>query len=170
MRHVTTVLGSVALLVVLAPAGAQEGGEKKVELDKVPKAVREAVKKRFPKAKVTAAAQEGEAGKKVYEVTLKQDGKNIDVTIKPDGTIELIEKEIAFSDLPKAVSASLEKKYPEATYKIIEEVIKVEGGKETLSYYEALLVTKGKKTLEVEVGLDGAIKKETPKDAKEKDS
>ena len=105
-----------------------------------------------------ASTEKTKDGKTVYEVSVKQDGKNIDVTLKPDGTITTIEKEIDAKELPKAVTGALERKYPKAKYEFVEEFIKVEGGKETLSYYEVLLVTTEKKTLEVEVDLDGTIK------------
>lgn len=153
-------LAAVALVFLARPVWADE---ESVPLDKVPKPVMEAVKKRFPKAEAKEASKEGEKDKVVYEVTLKQDGKNIDVTLTPDGAITLIEKEIAFKDLPKPVAEVLDKKYPKATYKIVEEVISVKDGKEALDYYEALLVTAEKKTFEVEVLADGKIKAETEK-------
>jgi hypothetical protein len=67
------------------------------------------------------------------------------------GAITTIEKEVAFKDLPRAVADAYEAKYPKATYKTVEEVIKVTDGKEKLEYYEAVLVTADKKTFEVEV-------------------
>src|SRR5262249_24063949 len=123
---------------------------------------------------VKVASKEGEGDKLVYEVTLKQDDKNIDVTLSPAGKITLIEMEVAFKDLPKPVAATLNKKYPNAKYSIIEEVIKEEGGKETLEHYEAQLTTADKKTMEAEVFPDGKLKgeteaKEEKKDEKKKD-
>ena len=53
----------------------------------------------------------------------------------------------------------------EATYKIVEEIIKVKDGKETLEYYEAQLVTDTKIEYEAEVGADGKFMKETKKEA-----
>jgi hypothetical protein len=156
MRHLA--MTAVAVLVLAAVARSDE---EQITLDKVPKPVLEAAKKRFPKAEVKGASKEGEGDKLVYEVTLKQDGKNIDVTITPAGKITLIEKEVAFKDLPKAVAETFEKKYPKATYQIIEEVIKVEGGKETTEYYEAHLTTADKKVVEAEVLPDGKLKGET---------
>lgn len=158
MRHLA--MAAVALVVLAGPA---RGDEDPVPLDKVPKPVLEAVKKRFPKAEAKEASKETTDGKTVYEVALQQDGKNIDVTLTPDGAITLIEKEIAFEALPKPVADALDKKYPKATYTIVEEVISVKDGKETLDYYEALLVTTEKKTFEVEVLADGKIKAETEK-------
>jgi hypothetical protein len=151
----------MATVAVLVMAAAARSDEEQLSLDKVPKPVLEAAKKRFPKAEVKGASKEGEGDKLVYEVTLKQDGKNIDVTITPAGKITLIEKEVAFKDLPKAVAETFNKKYPKATYSIIEEVIKVEDGKETLEYYEAHLTTADKKVVEAEVLPDGKLKGES---------
>jgi uncharacterized membrane protein YkoI len=141
--------------------------EEKVALDKLPKPVAEAVKKRFPKAEVKGASTEMEGGKTVYEVTLKEDGKNIDVSLTPEGSIITIEKELAFADLPKAVAEGFEAKHPKATYKIVEAVIKVTDGKETLEYYEAVVVTADKKTFEVEILPDGKFKGESEKKTKD---
>jgi hypothetical protein len=130
-----------------------------VPLDKVPKAVLEAVKTRFPKGELKEASKETEGDKTSYEVSVKQDGKNIDVTLTPAGVITLIEKEIAAKDVPAAVMATMNREYAKATYKIIEEVIKVQNGKETLDFYEFHGTTADGKTLEVEVLPDGKIKK-----------
>jgi len=89
----------------------------------------------------------------------------MDVTLTPEGKITLIEKEIDRKDLPKAVAETFNKKYPKATYKIVEEVIKVVDGKETLEYYEALLVTADKKTFEVEVLPDGEVQERDGEEA-----
>ncbi|HEY2910162.1 MAG TPA: hypothetical protein VGI99_07945, partial [Gemmataceae bacterium] len=116
-----------------------------------------------PKAEIKGASKETEDKKTVYEITFKENGKNIDVTLTPEGKITLIEKQIDRNDLPKAVAETFDKKYPGATYKMIEEVIKVANGKETREYYEALLVTAEKKTFEVEVLPDGKFKSEMEK-------
>jgi hypothetical protein len=138
--------------------------EEKVPLDKVPKAVLEAVKKRFPKAEIVEAAKETADGKTEYEVTVKEAGKKIDVMLTPEGAITLIEKEIDVKDLPAPVKDALDKKYPKATYKIVEEVIKVTDGKEKLEYYEASLETADKKNLEVKVKPDGTFESEKEAD------
>ena len=150
------VFGVLAALA--APARADE---EKVPLDKLPKPVAEAVAKRFPKVEVTGASKEKDGDKVVYEVTLKKDGKNIDVTVTEAGAITLIEQELDFKDLPKAVAKTFEEKYPNAKYEIVESVTKVAEGKETLEYYEAKLVAADKKTWEVEVLPDGKLKSAT---------
>lgn len=141
--------------------------DEKVPLDKLPKAVVDAVKKKFPKAKLVEASKETENGKTEYEVSIMDGGKNIDVTLTPEGTILGLEKEIAAKDLPKAVIETLESKYPKATYKTIEEVISIKDGNETFEHYEVLVVTADKKSFEVELTKDGKIKKtEEKKDEK----
>jgi hypothetical protein len=130
-----------------------------VPLDKVPKAIMTAVKNRFPKGEIKEASKEGEGDKLVYEVSVKLAGKNIDVTLTPDGTITLIEKEIAAADVPAAVKATVDREYPRAKIDMIEEVIKVSAGKETLEYYEFHGKTADNKMLEVEVLPDGKLKK-----------
>lgn len=159
MRRFTS-LAAGATLALFVVAAAARGDEENVPLDKVPKPVLEAAKKRFPKAEVKGASKETENGKTVYEVTFKQDGKNIDVTLTPEGTITLIEQEVAFAALPKPVATALTKKYPGAKYQIVESVTKVAGGKETLEYYEAHLTTADKKAIEAEVFPDGKLKGE----------
>jgi len=155
----------LALSIAVTPSPADE---EKVPLDKVPKAVLETVKARFKGADLTGATKEKEGDKTVYEVTIKFNEHKIDVTVTPEGDLVLIEKQIAAKDLPKAVAKALEEKYPKATYKIVEEIIKVEQKKEKLTHYEVLLVTADRKGLEVQLAPDGKILKEEKKSA-EKD-
>ena len=153
-----------SLLVVLTTARADE---EKVPLDKLPKVVVDAVKARFSDAKLLSAEKETEDGKTVYEVVIQNKDQKIEVTLTPQGEITEIEKQIKAKDLPTKVAKALEDKYPKATYKVIEEVIKVEKKKEQAPYYEVLLVTADKKKLEVVLTADGKITKEEDK-SKEK--
>ncbi len=111
MRWITTLLLTVALLYVTSAARADD---EKLPLDKVPSAVKESVKKRFPNAEIVGAAKETENGKVTFELNLKDNGKNIDVILTSEGTIETIEKEIAAKDLPKVVAEAVAAKYPKA--------------------------------------------------------
>lgn len=164
MRFLTTV--TVFLVVFATPVRADE---EKVPLDKVPKAVLEVVKKRFPKAEVVGTSKETDKDKTVYEVELKQDGKTIDVTLTPEGVITTIEQQIDAKDLPKPVAEALDKKYPKATYKIIEIVYAVKDGKEALDFYEVDLVTADKKEFEVKIAADGTVKEVEEKKAEKKE-
>ena len=137
--------------------------EKAVPLDKLPKVVTDAVKKMFPKAKMVEATQEEEDGKIEYEVTIKENGKKIDVTVKADGKIESLEKEIDLKDLPKAVTEALKKSNPKDVAKSAEAVYEIEDGKEELEYYEILLKTPDDKEIEAKFKPDGTVFKDDDK-------
>ena len=124
------LIGSVmmALSLVLV-AAATRADEEKTPLDKVPAPALEAVKKRFPGAEMKGASKETEAGKTVYEVTLKDKGLQVEVTVTPEGKLVTIEREIALKDVPEAVRKTFAAKAPNAKLELIEEVIKVEGDK-----------------------------------------
>jgi hypothetical protein len=166
-----TILCFLALAVsgISLLSGGVQAGEEKIPLDKLPKAVVEAVKKRFPKAELVAAAKETVDKKTEYEVILKNEGQKIDVTLTPDGVILGMEKEITAKDLPKAVTKTLKKTYPNADYKKVEEVIKVKDGKETLAFYEVLLETADKKTVEVKIEANGKTLTPDTKDSEKKE-
>lgn len=151
MRKIIGLLGAVAAIGLFGLAALAD--EEKVPLDKLPAGVLDTVKARFAGADVIGSVKEV---KTFYEVTVKHNGQTIDVTLE-DGEIVSIEKTIAAKDLPQAVAKALEEKYPNATYKIVEEIIKVEKKDERFAYYEVLLVTADKKPLEVLLNVDGKI-------------
>lgn len=132
--------------------------EERVPLDKLPKVVREAVEKRFPKVEMKEASKERDGDKVVYEITIEKDGKATDVTVTEAGAIILIEQEIEFKDLPTPVVKRFEEKYPRAKYKAVESVTRVAHGKETLAYYEVKLVDADNRTWEIEILPDGKFK------------
>jgi hypothetical protein len=155
---------TIRLLFVFAAfagwSSSLHADEQKVPLDKLPGAVANAVKKRFPQAELKAASKETENGKTEYEVAIVDGGTKMDVLLTPDGVITEIEKEIALTDLPKAVRATLEKDYANAKYKKVEEVIKVAAGKEALDFYEIVIEKADNKKVEVQIAADGKVKKE----------
>jgi uncharacterized membrane protein YkoI len=155
--------------VVLAVAGPARAQEEKVPLDKVPKAVHDTIKKRFPKAEVNSASKEAEDGKTVYEIQLTDAGHKCDVTVTPEGKLVSIEKTVAEKDLPAKTAATLKAKWPGAKYEIIEEVTHVKDGKESMDYYEVLMTTADKKKLEACVDADGKVVKPEEKKAGDKD-
>jgi hypothetical protein len=126
--------------------------ETKVPLDQVPAAVKEAVKKKFPDAKMEEAQKEVKDGKTTFELLIKEDSKKITVSLKEDGTILEIEKEIAAKDLPEAVASAVKSKYPTGTVKKAEEVTV----DETVTY-EVIVAQKGKKNREIALDKTGKI-------------
>jgi len=149
---------TAALLLLASIVRAEE--DKKVPLDKVPKAVKEAIDGRFPGADISGIEKENEDGKVVYDVELKHKGRKYEMDIQEDGTIVEIEKEIAMKDVTEAVTKGVVEKFPKATIKEVMEVNKVKGKDETPDNYEVTIETADKKTKEANVSLDGKIKKD----------
>lgn len=117
-------MGTLVAFGLSALAFAATADEEKVPLDKVPAAVMKTVKDRFPKAEIKEASKETEDGKTLYEVSLRHEGHNYDVTLGEDGVIREVEKEIAAADLPKTVADAVKAKYPKATIEKAEEITK----------------------------------------------
>jgi hypothetical protein len=163
MRTLLKGLGALIALALFATITVAD--EEKVPLDKLPAKITDAVKAKFPKAELVKASKEKENNETIYEVAIKSEGQKMDVSLKEDGTIIEIEKEIDAKDLPKAVTNAVKEKYGKVDYKIAEEVIK----KDKLEYYEVVVETAEKKTFEVEVSPEGKIIKEEEKKKKEKD-
>jgi hypothetical protein len=159
MRRV--IGGMTAALLVLAGASSR-AEEEKVPLDKLPKAVVDAVKEKFPRAELVSAEKEKEDGKDVYEVAIKDGKHKIEVTVTPEGKVVTVEKEIAAEDLPKAVAEALEARYPKATIRKAEEISK----EDRVTAYEVLIVTADKKKLEVSFDPKGKFLEEEKKDEK----
>ncbi|MDY3558845.1 hypothetical protein R5W23_006002 [Gemmata sp. JC673] len=160
MRTMFQTVAAVFTMAVVVAGGRAE--DDKVPLDKLPKAVVDAVKAKFPKAELKEAEKGKDDGKVEYEITIKDGESKIDVDVTEDGTITGYEKGIALKDLPKAVSAAAAAKHPKGTAKSAEVVYAVKGGKDTLAYYEVVIELDGKKH-EVEVLPDGKLKPEEKK-------
>jgi hypothetical protein len=163
MRMTRAWLAAVGGVVATSLFLSVRADEEKVPLDRLPRAVAAAVKKRFAGAEMVAASKEVEDGKTLYEVGLKDKGRKTDVTVSADGQIQEIEAEMAAKDLPKEVADALDSKYPKATLKKAESITKVKDGREKLESYEVVLVTAAGKTFEVVLSPDGKITKEESK-------
>ncbi len=148
----------------LVAAAVARRDEETVPLDRVPKAAMDAVKGRFAGAEMMEAVKEI---KTFYEVTLKHNGQKMDITIE-EGDIVCIEKTIKESELPAAVANVLKDKYPNAKYKIVEQVIKVEKKDERAPFFEVLLETADKKLVEVLINPEAKIIHEEAKTEKDK--
>ena len=159
MRRIIGCVGMSAVAGLVMLAATALAGEK-VPLDKVPKAVQDAVKARFPKAEITSIEKETNEGKVVYDIELKSEGRKYEMDIQEDGTVLEIEKEVAAKDVPEAVSKAIEAKYPKSKVKEVMEVNKVKGKEEKPDHYEVTLETADGKKLEVIVSLDGKSVKE----------
>ncbi|MGQ0656975.1 MAG: PepSY-like domain-containing protein [Chromatiales bacterium] len=159
--------GMASLLLLAAVAYA---GEEEVPLESVPKPVMDAAKARFPNAAVTGTATEMDGDKLAYEVSLKDDGQIIHMILSPEGEIVLFERAITAGDLPRVVAKTLEDKYPDATYEIVEELFTVENKEEKLTYYEVRLKTAKEEAVKLKLTPDGAIAAEKEADSEGNDA
>jgi hypothetical protein len=157
--HLWIGSGILASMAIAAAAVAQENKDKKLSPQEIPANIMNAVSARLPGAKVTSAEKENENGGVVYDLEMTQKGLRYEMDVKEDGTIVEIEKEV--KGPPAAITEAVKQKYPDAKIKIVMEVNKVEGRKETPRNYEATISTGGKDK-EVVVALDGSsVKEET---------
>jgi hypothetical protein len=140
--------------------------EVKVPLDKVPKAVMDSVKAKFPSAELTGASKETEKGKTSYEVSLKFKNAHHDVLVTPEGKITAIEKIISATDLPMPVQETLKSKYPQATIKSAEQI---SDGDDKITAFEVQLVLADKKGLEVKFDPAGKVMEEEKKEEEKKE-
>jgi hypothetical protein len=140
-------LAVVTIFVLSTMAFGARADDETISVEKLPAAVKKAIKKRFPKAEIEKASKETEDGKTTYEVLLEIDDKPIDVAIKADGTILEVEREIALKELPGPVKKALAAKYPGAKIEKVEVVTKGENGPEIYEVAiktEVQLTAKGK--------------------------
>jgi hypothetical protein len=156
-RRLVWVFGLAALVLVATVSRAQDQAK---DVDKIPKAVMDALKSKFPKPEIVKWTKETEGGVVIYDIEFKQDGRACEADIKEDGTYINYEKAVAAKDLPAAVTKAVEAKFPKATLKEIMEETEVKGKDEKVVAYEIVLVTAEKKNVEIKVGLDGKILEE----------
>lgn len=162
------VLVVVAAIGMLLNANNVRAQEEKVPLDKIPKAVMDALTAKFPNAKIDKCTKAKEGDDIVYDIEFKEGDRKCEADIKENGTYINYEKAIAEKDLPKAAREAIEKKYPKAKLTEIMEETEVNGKDEKVVAYEVVLETADKKEVEVKVSVDGKILEDSSEEKKEK--
>jgi hypothetical protein len=95
---------AITAVVALAVPLALHAAETKVRAADVPAAVRAAVAKSYPAAKITGYAKEtDEKGKTAYEIALRKGGQRLDVSFAEDGKFLSEEAEVKLASVPPAV-------------------------------------------------------------------
>jgi len=112
--------------------------EKEIALDKVPAKVLEAVKAKWPKAKIEEVEVDDEDGKTVYEFELEEEDDKSErewsATFSADGKFIESEEEVKLSDVPKPTLDALLKRYPLAKTPRVEKVTQGEGAAAKVFY------------------------------------
>ena len=166
------LMGMAVIALALMGAAtlpADEGCKKEKAKVELPEAAAKAIKEAFPNAAIAKVKAEDEDGIKMFEVALKQDKAEIEVTVAPDGTIVEIETEVALKDVPEAARAAISKAADGAQIKeIAKEEIRAEVKKDDKGVathvklgtpkiaFKAELV-KGDQKGEIEVAADGTV-------------
>jgi hypothetical protein len=142
--------------LLLTGSGLQAQEKKdKLTLERIPKAVMDALKSRFPKAEIHKWTKAKEGDVVVYDIEFKENGRACEADIEENGTYINYERAIEAKGLPQAVLAAIEKRHPKATLKEIMEETEVRGKDERLSAYEVVLVTAEKEGVELRLSPDG---------------
>jgi hypothetical protein len=161
-----TVAGLLAVLGLAPGTRAQGEG---IPLDRVPKAVMNSAKARFPGAEIKGASAEKEDGKPpVYDLEMKHNRHDVDATFKADGTVVLVQTAVPAKELPKAVLRAVEHRYPGASFRGADSVKKGPEVKKKADYYEFYLMTADQKPALVQVAPDGKVLKPEAKTAVKK--
>ncbi len=99
-------------------------------------------------------AKDEEDTEVVYEVTLSEKGRAIDVKVDEEGDIEEVERSIDLQELPGIVKVALQRKYPKCTFKSAEMISEGEDGELEFQGYEVILETADKKEIKADVEVE----------------
>ena len=149
-----TVAGLLAVLGLASGTRAQEG---EIPLDRVPKAVMNSAKAKFPEAEIKEASEETEDGESVFALRMKHHRHDLGVTFKADGTVVLVETAVPAKELPKAVLRAVEHRYPGASFRGADSVKKGPEVKKAADYYELYLLTADNRPRLVKVDPKGNV-------------
>ena len=135
----------------------------KCKMGSLPDAVKSAVQGLYPQGEIEEVKMEKE-GLKVYEVVLKENGKEIEVTVGEDGSVIEVGTEVGTEGLPAAVAGAIaqaaeggkvEEVTEEVTYMVVK-LVKLDAPETT---YEVEVTKDGKKS-EIEISADGKVLEE----------
>jgi hypothetical protein len=161
---------ALAITIALAasiPSLPAQAGEKKLKEGEVPRPVIDAVKKKYPKAKMVYFEHETEDGNSVFEIGLESVGKKVEVELSPDGKI--LEEAVPMEEreMPAEVKQGLARsKYVKWTVKRVERIVVEE--KNDAPNYEVLVANDDSMT-ELVMDKSGVITKEEAKGGDEDD-
>src|SRR5437016_1779571 len=146
-----------AVFGALFTASVMRADEENIELDKLPKAVVDAIKAKYPDAKMVSAEKETKDDKTFYEVVIKNKDRSLELLLTAEGKIVSVEQEIPAKDLPKAVAKAIEDKYPKGTIKSVEEETKDDKVTYGVLLENDVLIEKEKQKVQLQLSADGKI-------------
>jgi hypothetical protein len=153
----TRSLTVAGFLAVLGLAPVTRAQDEVIPMDRVPKAVMNSAKAKFPGAEIKEASEEKEDGEPVYALGMKHHRHDVDVTFKADGTVVLVETAVLAKELPKVVLRAVAQQYPGASLRHAGAVRKGPEVKKTADYYQFYLVSADHKPRQVKVDPKGKV-------------
>jgi Putative beta-lactamase-inhibitor-like, PepSY-like len=119
---VACALGTLFAVVVAAgvtpaarEAPAQSAAASKLASAPLPPGIKAAFTQAYPDATVMQVNHEKVHGHEQYEIESVDHGLKLDVNYKPDGSVIIVQHEVAAADVPAAVTAAIAARYPQAT-------------------------------------------------------
>jgi hypothetical protein len=170
MRNLNRWLVVAVTVLALAAVARSDDDDEKVPLDKVPAKIMDAIKAKYPKAKVVSAGKGDVDGTKAFEFKLKQGDKEWEAAFTPDGKFHSSEEPLKEAELPAKVKQAFRKKYGDVKIVSAEKETTGEGEKAKVIY--EIIFEKDKGKIEGQFDPEGkflAEKKVVEKKKEEKD-
>jgi len=117
---VIAVVAAAGTTPLAKGARAQSVAPSKPASEPLPPAVKAAFSEAYPQATVTRVMHEKVHGQEQFEIESLNQGLKLHANYKPDGSVLLIEQEVATADVPAAVTAAITARYPQATVTLCE--------------------------------------------------
>lgn len=174
LRKLGGLVVLVAMSMIASTLDAAEEKEVKVKLADCPAAVQKTLQREANGGTINEVDKELDDGKTIYEVDVKIDGKNYELTVAENGTLlgkvldedeeeEEKEEKLKLSDCPEAVQKTLKREANSATIDAVDK--ETEDGK---TVYETDVKIDGK-NYEIKVAADGTLISKTLDDEDEDD-
>jgi uncharacterized membrane protein YkoI len=112
MKEPQRLVPGVLLAALVLALSASLAGEQQVARKDFPPAVLAAFEKAYPNATIKAYVKEKIRGQMVYEFESVEGRKTRDVAYTAEGVVVAIEETLEASELPPAVKAALDRRFP----------------------------------------------------------
>jgi hypothetical protein len=124
MRFYRHKLATSCILVILLSTSSALAAEQEIPCEVVPRAVRAAFEKAFPKATIKECSKEVEKGKTAYEISSTEGETRRDVLFYADGRLVVIEEAIPIESAPDPVQRAVRNLYPGGEITLAEKIIR----------------------------------------------
>lgn len=163
--RVWTCLVTLTLLLALILGCEPQSDKKSAEMqandelmsESIPDIVMDALKTKFPDAKIQKWEKEDEDDLVLYDIEFKKGDSKFEADIREDGTIHNWEKEIEAANLPEAIKKLIEDEYPDAELEEIMEISTIQEGNDVLEEYELVLRLADEQKIEITLAPDGQL-------------